>query len=135
MGSASGGDINLTGVWQGLYSYESIQEPVPFMATVLDTGNFISGATHENCLVGGLRHGAPTAMIDGNRRALHVSFTKKYDGSEGWDHAVVYDGDATPDGTEIVGRWILPEGLTGYFLMVRDARKAQEIWVKRFVEA
>lgn len=128
-------DINLTGVWQGLYSYESIEEPVPFLATLLDTGTFLSGATHETCEISRRRKGSPTAIIDGTRRALQVSFTKKYDGSDGWDHAVVYDGAAAQDGTEIVGRWILPEGITGHFLMVREGRKAEEIWVKKFVEA
>ncbi len=129
-----GQDVNLTGVWQGLYSYETIDEPVPFLATLIDTGNFISGTTQETCAVEMRPKATPCAMIDGARRALHVSFTKKYDGSDGWEHVVVYDGSVSSDGKEIDGRWILPEGITGHFLMVREGGKAQEIWVKKFVD-
>jgi len=126
--SGTGSDaVNLTGVWQGLYSYEALEEPVPFLATLLDTGSFLSGATQETCAVRRRRKATPRAMIDGSRSARRVSFTKTYDGAAGWTHSVAYEGSVNPDGTEIEGRWILPEGNSGRFLMVREAGKALEV--------
>jgi len=38
--------LNLTGVWQGLYSYPQALAPVAFTATLLDSG-WLSGSIHE----------------------------------------------------------------------------------------
>jgi hypothetical protein len=131
MSATSKDAVNLTGVWQGLYSYETIDEPVPFLATLLDTGSFLSGATQETCEVETRSRATPCAMIDGSRTARRVSFTKTYDGSAGWAHSVSYEGTVTADGAEIEGSWILPEGHCGRFIMVREAGKAQEVWKRK----
>ena len=39
---------NLTGVWQGLYTYPN-SESVSFVATLIDSGGALSGSTHEPC--------------------------------------------------------------------------------------
>jgi hypothetical protein len=129
---------NLTGVWHGLYSYEAFKEPVYFVATLLDGGSFISGSTHES-EVG--ESGAPLtlfAAIDGARQATEVSFTKVYDGSGGWDHAVLYEGSLNGDATEIEGRWhiggqVSGQMVSGKFLMIRN-RGVSESLVRQAFE-
>ena len=134
MSSAKNGrGADLTGVWQGLYSYAD-GEPVPFMATLIESGPFVTGSTHETTTVGFRPNASATGLIDGTRSATLVAFTKTYDGSAGWDHSVFYDGAVNDDATEIEGLWRLPEGMSGPFLMRRDTGKKKEIEVKKLVE-
>ncbi len=120
---------NLTGVWQGLYSYANSGEHTPFTATLLETGSHVGGSTHEICLVEGRSRATLFALVDGIRRDRAVHFVKTYDGSAGWDHSVAYEGAINEDGTEIQGSWRVRGGMTGRFLMTRPAGKA--IAVKR----
>ncbi len=111
---------NLTGVWHGLYSYQAYREPVYFVATLIDTGTMIVGTTHES-EVG--ETGAPLtlfAAIEGQRSGHAVSFTKSYDGSGGWDHAVAYSGELDADCSEIEGQWSIGSQANGRFLMIRN---------------
>jgi hypothetical protein len=125
---------SLTGVWHGLYSYPVYREPVYFVATIIDAGAFISGTTHES-EVG--ETGAPLtlfAAIEGSKAGTAVSFTKVYDGSGGWDHAVSYDGMLNGDATEIEGEWRIGKEGYGRFLMIRSRGVTEEAARKRFVE-
>jgi hypothetical protein len=111
---------SLTGVWHGLYSYQAYREPVYFVATLIDSGSYISGTTHESEIG---ERGAPLtlfASIEGSRQGTSVSFTKAYDGSGGWDHQVSYDGILNADGTEIEGKWTIGHKASGRFLMIRN---------------
>jgi hypothetical protein len=113
---------NLTGVWHGLYSYSRHREPVYFVATLIHLGAMVSGSIHES-EVG--RRGAPLklfAHVSGTKLGTAVSFTKVYDGSGGWDHAVDYDGTLNGDGSEIEGMWEIKTeaGCGGRFLMIRN---------------
>ena len=115
---------NLTGIWQGLYSYPSALAPVSFTATLLESGAWLSGSIHELAQ----RHGGePTeacATLLGDRQGQVVQFTKTYDGANGWTHSVTYDGALSDDATEIEGRWMTP-GWSGKFLMIRpEGRRA-----------
>lgn len=125
----SDGDLtkSLTGVWNGLYSYPALLEPVGFMATLIDAGASLSGTTHETCEVSPGRTAALFAMISGSRNGFSVAFTKAYDGSGGWNHVVHYDGVLNGDGTEIEGRWTVPGAMTGKFLMIRNVAKARAL--------
>jgi hypothetical protein len=125
---------NLTGVWHGLYSYAAYREPVYFVATLIDAGSFVSGTTHES-EVG--ETGAPLtlfASVDGVKSGNGVSFTKLYDGSAGWDHAVAYDGVLNGDATEIEGTWRINAEASGRFLMIRSRGATEQVARKRFVE-
>ena len=115
---------NLTGVWQGLYSYAGQGEPTAFTATLLETGAFFSGSTHETCLVEGRQRATLCALVEGTRRDRSVGFVKTYDGSGGWDHSVAYTGALNADGTEIEGEWRVRGGISGRFLMIRPAGRA-----------
>ncbi len=126
---------SLTGVWHGLYQYPVYREPVYFVATLIDAGSFLSGTTHES-EVG--ETGAPLtlfATIEGSKTGNLVSFTKTYDGSAGWDHAVAYDGALNGDATEIEGEWRIGVEARGRFLMIRSRGTTEQVARKRFVEA
>ncbi len=84
------GDLakSLTGVWNGLYSYPALFEPVSFVATLIDAGASLSGTTHESCEVAPGDTQTLYAMLSGARAGQNVTFTKEYDGSGGWKHAV-----------------------------------------------
>ena len=115
---------SLTGVWQGLYSYSAVGEPTPFTATLIETGGGFGGSTHETCLVGRRRRATLCAFVDGRRRDQSISFNKTYDGANGWDHTVIYEGVMNAEGTEIEGRWRVTGQISGRFLMIRPAGKS-----------
>ena len=128
-----GHGANLTGVWQGVYSYRNGQ-PIPFWATLIESGSFLTGTTQENTTVGARPDVVANAMIDGTRQASRVAFVKTYDGAAGWTHSIAYDGAVNGDATEIEGAWRLPEGISGRFFMRREAGKAKEVEIRRLAE-
>jgi hypothetical protein len=126
---------SLTGVWQGLYSYPAFREPVYFVATLIQAGTMLSGSMQE-AEVG--RRGAPLklfAYLSGSKNESAVLFSKTYDGSSGWDHAVMYDGMVNGDATEIEGRWQIPNDWSGRFLMIRSPGATESLARKKFVKA
>ena len=116
---------NLTGVWDGLYRQPGQLQQVPFTATLIDTGNIVSGSTHEHCNVPGCLIETHHATLSGERAGQAVSFLKSYN-PPGFGYDIVsYAGTLSTDGMEIAGRWRIPRsGLSGEFLMIRAQRKA-----------
>jgi hypothetical protein len=128
---------SLTGVWHGLYSYDVVMDPVYFVATLMSGVSWISGTSHEATHG---QEGLPLtlfASLNGNRTDIQIEFTKTYDGTGGWSHAVAYSGTLSPDATEIEGTWAVPQGIgvtfTGRFLMIRS-RGTTEAVVRRAFE-
>ena len=118
---------NLTGVWHGLYSYALSEEPVYFVATLIDGGTFFSGTTHETWIS---ESGTPRTLlagVEGSARDGDVVFTKTYDGSGGWEHSVSYVGRLSPDGSEIEGRWTIARRAEGRFLMIRNSGVTESV--------
>ncbi len=130
--SSQGGSNSLTGVWQGLYSYPGSGEPVSFVATLIETGSFVSGTTHETCAAMDKTKATLYAMISGIRGDGSVTFTKSYDGTAGWEHKVEYDGKLNGEATEIEGRWDINGLLAGRFMMIRNPGKEVAVDVKVF---
>jgi len=126
------GPKNLTGVWNGLYSYSSGLS-VSFMATLLDSGNALSGATHEPNVFGTTPGSTLTALLSGGRNASAIMFVKTYD--EGaplqYYYPVSYEGVLNGDATEIEGRWRIGDGTSGKFLMIRSEGKAVAVEKKK----
>jgi hypothetical protein len=119
--------IDLTGIWQGLYSYPSYLEPVFFVATIIGHGTSFSGTTHE---AQSGRSGAPLtvfASLSGSRDGSSITFTKSYDGTGGWEHAIAYAGTLSADSTEIEGEWTYPGSWSGQFLMMRGIGTSETI--------
>jgi len=117
---------NLTGVWQGLYTYPNGQS-VSFVATLIDSAGALSGATHEPGGHGDARSGTLYATLAGQRGGSTVAFRKTYDGKVPLYHAVDYAGTLTADATEVAGRWTIPGVWSGTFLMIRPARKEESV--------
>ena len=117
---------NLTGVWQGLYTYPN-GESASFVATLIDSSGALSGSTHEPCARAVSSNGTLYATLAGNRNGSAVSFRKIYDGRVPHYHAVDYAGTLNADATEVEGRWVIPGVWSGKFLMIRPARKEESV--------
>jgi hypothetical protein len=123
--------INLTGVWQGLYSYSRILPPVGFVATLIETASWVSGSIHEPHRKTGE---TLCATLLGRRDGSSVGFVKSYEKTDGYKHEVHYEGTVSTDGTEIDGRWFIRADWSGRFLMIRSRPRAEEVARKRFAE-
>ena len=117
---------NLTGVWQGLFSYPRMYRAASFTATLIEAGRTVTGSTAE-IAVGGPRDGmAVAAFLSGRRTGSRVVFTKQYEGPEPPNHAVEYEGVLAEEGMEIDGRWFIPGSWAGRFLMIRSGGRSVE---------
>ena len=112
---------DLTGDWRGIFNYPPTDlgaaPPTEFAATLQDAGGVLSGHTVEP----GMRGGTLTARIDGRRAGVAVAFVKLYDDERDGDYdTVAYQGEVDAEGLEITGRWTIPGGWSGTFIMVRE---------------
>jgi hypothetical protein len=114
---------DLSGEWRGVFNYPAAAgPPTEFAAALRDAGGRLSGTVSEPSINGGVVH----AIIDGRREGSAVSFSKLYDRpDEGYD-MVAYQGEVTGDGLVISGRWTLPDGWSGTFIMVRPGGVEEE---------
>ena len=117
------GAQNLTGVWNGLYSYAD-GRAVTFVATLIDGGRTLSGSTHEPCVGGDCPSATLFATLMGSRSGSSVSFRKTYEAADPRWGTVNYEGRLNADATEIEGRWSIPAVWSGKFLMIRPLREA-----------
>jgi len=119
--------LNLSGPWQGFYSYPSLQRPVSFSATLTEAGSWLTGTTTETATQGETRGRVLSAALQGRRTGRSVTFLKLYaDGFPAYD-GVRYEGEVREDRTKIEGRWSIPGGWSGRFLMVRSGgHKAEQ---------
>lgn len=126
---------DLTGIWQGLYTYGGLGHEVGFTATLLETGGAVYGTTHEHDPH--LAPGSLGASLAGSRAGQRVSFTKTYEAEGEEFQPIAYEGVLSGDGTEVEGTWAIRTGssLSGRFLMSRPRRKAQERKARRTVRA
>jgi hypothetical protein len=125
------GAENLTGVWQGLYTYPVSGASVSFVATLIESGRVLSGSIHEP-----RDYGVPVgetlyATLLGSRSDSAISFTKTYQGAGRGCDRVEYEGSLSGDRTEIEGVWTIPGVGSGKFLMIRSAGKAAKIAQKK----
>ena len=121
---------DLSGTWQGLYSYTDGREPVAFVAVLIDAAGSLGGTTHERFDFVDGHQGYQYATLSGQRTGSGVTFVKTYDGSGEWVHSVDYDGAVNEDGTEITGQWqVQDEGGLGIgpFLMMRANSKEDAV--------
>lgn len=116
---------NLTGLWQGLFSYTRLLGPSPFVAILIESGSCITGTTHEPVRSRSGAGGLLYAAIEGRHNGSSVAFVKTYDGTGGRKHSVHYDGRLNGDGTEIEGRWRIARSWSGKFLMLRAGSGAR----------
>jgi hypothetical protein len=117
------GAPNLTGIWNGLYTYSNGRS-VSFVATLLDNRGSLTGTTHE---VDGRGGATLCANLLGNCCDGAVTFTKTYiQPGTRFRHPVAYRGALSSDATEIEGRWTI-RLTSGKFLMIRPAPRAATV--------
>jgi hypothetical protein len=115
---------NLTGVWDGVFR-QRLVGAVNFTATLIESGNRITGSTHEPCIQFLCPRQTHPATLAGHRRGCIVSFVKSYDPpGYGYD-TVAYSGELNGDATEIAGTWTIQSGFSGEFVMTRPGRAAK----------
>ena len=120
-------DLDLSGLWNGLFSYAPGRgrEPVAFSAALTERDGWIEGSTSEIGEAGEARGETLAATLQGRRAGLSVTFLKTYDKAfRGYD-AVQYVGEVRNDGEEIAGKWTVPGSWSGAFLMIRSGPAPQ----------
>ena len=132
---------SLTGVWQGLYSYEN-QPGMPeshFVAVLFDGGTYLSGTIHENMNHRNGTASPANASVEGARDRDQVRFVKSYDGMSGIGHKVDYAGLISNEGNEIEGQWQIHSRqgylFSGRFLMIRTRGPKAQATTKAFEHA
>jgi hypothetical protein len=96
-------EVNLTGVWHGLYTYPRHLQRVLFDATLIESGRWLAGSTHEICGTVPHRGTMLFATLIGERTGGAVTFRKTYDGSlPKYAHSIDYEGVLSTDATEKV---------------------------------
>jgi hypothetical protein len=117
--------LNLTGQWQGQYSYsDRTKSPVPFSATLNDNGAWLDGLVEETGTAGDAKGLVIGATIQGRRSGHSVTWIKLYHRTFRLYDSVQYNGEVSQDGQEIEGRWQIGTRAFGRFMMVRQAGKA-----------
>src|SRR5271156_6662438 len=110
------GEQNLTGIWNGLYTYPSGRS-TSFVATLIDNGVSLPGTPHEPGSLGGTLY----ASLMGSRNESAVGFTKTYDRPGLLQRKpILYEGTLNGDATEIEGRWTIQKVWSGKFMMIRS---------------
>ena len=116
---------DLSGPWDGLYSYPRTLAPVSFVADLKETGGWLTGTTGEAAASGSATGQNLSATLQGRRSGSSVKFLKLYDGSVPGFDSVAYEGAVSADGTEIDGRWTAIGNWSGTFLMIRSQGVAE----------
>lgn len=127
---------DLTGVWDGQFSYPRSYEPTSFTCVLLDIGGALSGTVTEHSNNGPTKGQTLNATILGSRRDSAVSFTKSYPPrTTNHGKPVLYAGTLSLDGFEIEGEWTVPGGWSGKFLMIRSEPDAEMVEDETYEEA
>ncbi|HEY2529720.1 MAG TPA: hypothetical protein VGJ20_17550 [Xanthobacteraceae bacterium] len=134
-GQDRAGDQDLTGIWNGLYTYQDGRSTT-FVATLIDGGGSLSGTTHEPSATGD----GPSAMLYANLVGSHrdhaVTFTKTYERPDRQHRSpILYEGTLSGDGSEIEGRWTITRVWSGKFMMIRATGSTAERARKAFQRA
>jgi len=115
--------LDVTGLWDGMFSYPHSMPPNTFTAKLREQGGRIIGEMHEPS--DSPHDGASElhAFVEGARAGSDIAFTKFYD-SKRRLHPIAYHGTLDADGDEISGTWTIDSDWSGAFLMPRRSRAA-----------
>jgi hypothetical protein len=96
--------LNLSGQWQGRFSYATDKrEPVSFVATLSEHDSRLNGEIEETGAVADAAGRTLHATVQGRRLGRAIKFLKVYAGSFSRYVSVQYDGEVNDDATEIAG--------------------------------
>jgi hypothetical protein len=122
-----GGEENLTGIWRGLYTYPTQALRVLFDATLIESGRWLSGSTHEVMPEGRNKGQLLCASLLGEWNGGRIFFQKTYENGVPHAKPIAYEGTLSADGTEIEGCWSITGNWSGKFLMIRSTGKEQAV--------
>jgi hypothetical protein len=118
--------LNLSGQWQGRFSYATDnREPVSFAATLSEHDSRLNGEIEETGAVADAAGRALHATLQGRRLGRAIKFLKVYAGSFHRYGSVQYEGEINDDATEIAGWWTVPGSWSGRFVMTRSKSPAK----------
>lgn len=118
--------LNLSGQWQGRFSYATDKrEPVSFVATLSEHDSRLNGEIEETGAVADAAGRTLHATVQGRRLGRAIKFLKVYAGSFSRYVSVQYDGEVNDDATEIAGWWTVPGSWSGRFVMTRSKSPAK----------
>jgi|ERR1700722_8413175 hypothetical protein len=109
---------DLTGVWNGVYK-QALVGSVPFTATLIQSGDYVGGSTHEACIHSHCPRKTHLAILAGRRSGHSVAFIKTYDPPGFGFDTVKYVGELNANATEIAGMWSIGSISFGAFVMTR----------------
>lgn len=115
--------LDVTGVWDGIFSYPRAMPPNNFTAELREENGRIVGETREPSDSPRDEASELHAFVEGTRSGTDVAFTKFYD-SQRRLRPIIYHGTLDADGNEISGRWTVQNDWSGMFLMTRRAKQA-----------
>lgn len=115
---------DLTGVWSGVYK-QTPAGSVPFTATLIQSGTYVGGSTHEPCIHEHCPRKTHFAILSGHRSGRSITFIKTYDPPGFGFDTVNYVGELNADATEIAGVWSIGSVSFGAFIMTRAGRRAE----------
>jgi hypothetical protein len=127
--------LDLTGLWHGLYSYPRNRPPVHFVATLNESHSWITGSTEETGTGWDVRGVTITASLQGRQTDRSVTLLKLYDGPPRGYDTVHYAGTVSADGNEIEGQWTVPGSWAGSFLMIRSGGASERALREELIKA
>lgn len=111
----------MAGLWQGQYHYPKDERPPVRFKLKLTAGGttYFSGLMYEPNTFGDHSNNELAADIIGyaDEKGV-VTFLKKYDGTAGADHVVIYRGQLVGR-DRLEGTWTVPDAWSGRFEMWR----------------
>ena len=114
--------LNLSGRWQGQYSYVGRRkDPGPFSAKLSESNSWLDGLIEEIGTAGEVKGRPLAATVQGRRTGRSVTWIKIYHGGFRLYDAVQYAGEVSEDGQEIEGNWTIHGNSAGRFLMLRQS--------------
>ena len=114
--------LNLSGRWQGQYTYVGrSKDTVPFSANLNESNSWLDGLIEEIGTAGDVKGRPLAATVQGRRTGRSVTFLKLYHGGFRVYDAVQYAGEVSADGQEIEGSWTIHGNSTGRFMMIRQS--------------
>ncbi len=110
----------LSSRWQGSYSYPNNNPVVPFNLELQVNGSAFNGRTTEPATFG--KGSSPNLYgnVRGNIQGSSVSFVKTYDGTNGVNHSVQYEGSVSADGSTMSGTWRVKDFSGGFRMTALD---------------
>jgi hypothetical protein len=121
------GEQNLTGIWNGLYTYQDGRS-TSFVATLIENGGSLTGTIHEPSTGRESLGTTLFASLIGCRRGSAIAFTKTYDRADRFHRSpILYEGALNGDATEIEGRWTIVRVWSGKFLMIRSPSQQEKV--------